>query len=558
MLQADFESREAAGSEAVAPDAPSLTCFLYPGWRPNIRPAPVKRDWMSNSPEAFAYRCLPLNIANTHGWELLSPCTFEACWLGGTGTDQVILRLPEGLPSDLAPVSLFGQGVITFHVQGIFRTPPGWNLWVGGSPNSPKDAIQPLTGVVETDWAPFTFTMNWRFTRADHWVRFEEGEPICFFFPVLRDMVETVQPTFAEIADAPALKAQFEAWSQARNAFHQKMQTAPPQAPADRWQKHYYQGTDVEQKRGAEDHRTKLRVSGFTPPVEPRRWEAEPPPRPAERSADAALRKRDWLLDVIEAHRHLAPEAGAIDRYEGLGAEEFFERFYTQNRPVVLGGEMADWPALKLWTPEHLARTVGAAPIEYQGGRDGDAEFELHKEAHRREAPFDRFIERITRPGAGNDAYMTAYNSRKNIEALQPLRADMRPLGKLLAGDGGGMMWIGPAGTFTPLHHDLTNNLIAQVVGRKQIILSPPSETSRMRNNIHVFSDLVDIQNPVIDAADIHEIQGGRFYEVVLEPGDLLFLPIGWWHQVRALDFSVTLTYTNFRWKNDWSETYPD
>ena len=62
-----------------------LTCFLHPGWQPLIRPAPAKRDWMDGTPESFAYRCLPLNIANAHGWELLNPCAFDACWNGGDG-----------------------------------------------------------------------------------------------------------------------------------------------------------------------------------------------------------------------------------------------------------------------------------------------------------------------------------------------------------------------------------------------------------------------------------------------------------------------------------------
>ena len=73
-------------------------------------------------------------------------------------------------------MSIFGQGVLPFHIQGLFRTPPQWNLWVGGSPNRFKDAIQPLTGIIETDWSPYTFTMNWRFTRPGQWISFEEGQ----------------------------------------------------------------------------------------------------------------------------------------------------------------------------------------------------------------------------------------------------------------------------------------------------------------------------------------------------------------------------------------------
>ena len=106
-------------------------------------------------------------------------------------------------------MSLFGQGMLTFHIEGIFRTPPGWNLWIGGSPNQAKDGIAPLTGVVETDWSPFTFTMNWRFTRPDHWVRFEAREPICFFFPVQRALLEDIKPAMAPIDPSPGCSTDF-------------------------------------------------------------------------------------------------------------------------------------------------------------------------------------------------------------------------------------------------------------------------------------------------------------------------------------------------------------
>ena len=44
--------------------------------------------------------------------------------------------------------------------------------------------------------------------------------------------------------------------------------------------------------------------------------------------------------------------------------------------------------------------------------------------------------------------------------------------------------------------------------------------------------------------------------EVILGPGDLLFLPVGWWHHVTSLDVTVTLTFTNFRWNNDFTPYY--
>lgn len=241
-----------------------LTCYLHPGWKPLIRPAEPTRDWMTNTPESFAYRCLPLNIANSHGWEILSPCAFDACWTGSTGTDGVLIKLAGKNAADMVPVSIFGQGVLTFHIAGLFRTSPGWNLWIGGSPNYLKDSIQALTGMVETDWSPFTFTMNWRFTRPNTWVHFDAGEPVCFFFPVQRGYLDEVRPKYASLESNPELLKQFTEWSETRNSFHAKMANDPPKSASDKWQKHYYRGVDVAGYAHVEDHAAKLRLMPFT------------------------------------------------------------------------------------------------------------------------------------------------------------------------------------------------------------------------------------------------------------------------------------------------------
>jgi hypothetical protein len=242
-----------------------LKCFLYPGWNPRIQAADSRRPWMDAAPESFPYRCLPLAIANAHGWDILSPCGFDAIWNGGPLPEDVSVTVDAGTAPHDAPVALFGQGVLTFHVQGIFRTEPGWNIWVGGPPNGAKDAIAPLSGIVETDWSPYTFTMNWRFTRPGQRIRFEENEPFAFIFPVERKMIEAVEPTFIPIDEAPALKAQFEAWSRSRNAFQADVARNPPKNPSDKWQKLYYRGVDADGVSQVPDHCTKLRLAEFAP-----------------------------------------------------------------------------------------------------------------------------------------------------------------------------------------------------------------------------------------------------------------------------------------------------
>jgi hypothetical protein len=245
--------------------AMDLICYLNAGWDPLIRPAEATREWMDNTQFSFAYRCLPLNIANTHGWEILSPVACDAIWNGGPGMEDLQVRVPPGTDPKLAPVSNFGEGVLTFHINGLFRTPPGWNLWVGGSPNSPKDGIYPLTGVIETDWAPYTFTMNWRLTRRNHAVHFDAGEPICFIFPVQRALLEQIKPRFLPVEAEPQLAAHFAAWNQSRDTFLETLRRERPVKPVDQWQKRYYRGVDMTDQAVVPDHRAKLRLAPFAP-----------------------------------------------------------------------------------------------------------------------------------------------------------------------------------------------------------------------------------------------------------------------------------------------------
>ncbi|TNE38026.1 MAG: cupin-like domain-containing protein [Sphingomonadales bacterium] len=538
-------------------------CYIAPGWAPRIRAASSKRDWMDAAPESFPYRCPPLAIANSHGWEILSPCGFEVSWNGGSAPEDVTIRAAEGVAHEI-PVALFGLGTFTIHVQGLFRTPPGWNLYVSGPPNSAKDGVAPLTGVVETDWSPYSFTMNWRLTRPDHSVRFEENEPIAHIFPVERGVVDKMRARVAPLSDNPELEKGFTNWSRSRDAFQAHVAANPPEKPADKWQKLYYRGLTPEGRCPVADHQGKLHVQEFAnAPAIPETDDAVSPPRSgnqdALRQAQWKIAKYEWLLEALERQRALTATGTSIFRCRDVPPDDFLEHFYALGRPVVLTGLIDGWSALHRWTPQYLRERIGAAMVECQTRRNGNARFELDKEAHAARIPFNAFIDAIS-AAEGNDLYLTAFNSRANGEALAPLEMDIGRIDSLLdhpEGSSGGMIWIGPGGTFTPLHHDLTNNLLVQVAGRKQVILLPPADTPNLHNDVHVFSAISDVFDPALDRVCYPQIDALRKYEIILEPGEALFLPLGWWHQVRSLDFSISMTFTNFRWPNEGYRGHP-
>lgn len=311
------------------------------------QPASPTRQWMDESSQAFAYRCLPLNIANAHGWELLAPVAFSARWDGRAELGGIDIR-SSGEPA-LQPTSVFGHGVLTFHVHGVFRTDPGWNLFATGPVNRPKDGIAALSGVIETDWAPYSFTMNWVFTRPNHWISFSEGEPFCFVFPVQRGVLDRVEPEIHDIADDPALKADLEAWSQERTRFSDRLNVTGSSEQRERWQKRYYRGLTMQDRPGAPDHQGKLRLAEFADrrkPVAPEPETPKPPELPLffrkvvalSRIKHAKLGLRDGDFGFA-ASAHLVPLVAG----EMIEAARHYPIVFTATnppRPVCVLGAM--------------------------------------------------------------------------------------------------------------------------------------------------------------------------------------------------------------------------
>ncbi|KAL2913383.1 hypothetical protein HK105_207144 [Polyrhizophydium stewartii] len=106
-------------------------------------------------------------------------------------------------------------------------------------------------------------------------------------------------------------------------------------------------------------------------------------------------------------------------------------------------------------------------------------------------------------------------------------------------------VWLGPGGTVSPLHTDPHDNLFAQIVGFKRVRMAAPADTPRVYP--HAAASLmantarVDVERP--DAAAFPLFGGVRLAECVVGPGDMLFIPRGWWHHVRSLTSSASVSF---------------
>jgi len=225
-----------------------------------LRTAERSRQWMEDTVDRFAYRCLPVAIANQAGWDILCPVAFSAKWNGKDGLQDIRLKF-DGEPSPLIG-SHFGHGVLTFSPGYLFRTSKAHNLWVKGPTNLFKDGIAPLEGLVETDWAPYSFTMNWKFTRKRHQVRFAAGEPICRIVPYPRHYLRKFEPELVNINENAGLYRQYVDWRESRLAFNEELKEAGSGAAQEKWQRSYMKGQD-QQGQAFAGHETKLQIKPF-------------------------------------------------------------------------------------------------------------------------------------------------------------------------------------------------------------------------------------------------------------------------------------------------------
>ena len=94
-----------------------LDCYKIHEISPQIVPGKGQRDWMDAFPDRHPYRCLPLTMANSTGWEILCPFDVEIVWDGGPMENAILLESkehPDGVNSFAD--SHFRRGLSLIHI----------------------------------------------------------------------------------------------------------------------------------------------------------------------------------------------------------------------------------------------------------------------------------------------------------------------------------------------------------------------------------------------------------------------------------------------------------
>lgn len=218
---------------------------------------------------------------------------------------------------------------------------------------------------------------------------------------------------------------------------------------------------------------------------------------------------------------------------------EAFRLRAARGMPFLIKGVVGRWPIMSL-TPQDLRERFGKVAVRARVGDYVATAF----------AP-DRAMQDMTMA-----EYLDLVES--DTHALPPYLGNLalRELNSLchwpgyLAKSGPARFWIGPARTVTPLHCDYDDNLFAQLWGSKRIFLAPPHHDEFLyatEANALLFASPFDPEAPDFDRFPL--ARQADLVECIVEPGDMLYVPAGWYHQVRALSFSLS--------SNRWSRSPP-
>ncbi|KAF2360712.1 F-box domain [Trinorchestia longiramus] len=220
---------------------------------------------------------------------------------------------------------------------------------------------------------------------------------------------------------------------------------------------------------------------------------------------------------------------------------DFYMNNFMKQEPVKLLGLLDSWPAMKKWSPDYLRQLAGArtVPIEV-GARYTDSDW---SQSTKELITLDRYVTHYMTPhAAGPPGYLAQHQLLDQIPELLDdiLVPDYCHLGqsepRLNA-------WIGPRGTVSPLHYDPDHNILAQVVGYKYVRLYAAAETPRLYPHDDALlcnTSRVDVEG---NTSHFPEFDAALFNDLILAPGDCVYIPPKCWHYVRSLSVSFSVSF---------------
>lgn len=235
----------------------------------------------------------------------------------------------------------------------------------------------------------------------------------------------------------------------------------------------------------------------------------------------------------------LINQSAPIQEISGIDAHTFKKNYIDKGTPVLLKGFAKNWEATKKWNLDFFLSIEKDESILL-------LDKNYIQDSHGfKKASFKDYILKL-KEAKNNEDMVKEYLTTLNVFHYFPhLKEDIdfsfyekhTTFNDISA-------WIGPLGTVSDFHADTANNVYTQIKGRKMFILCAPKFSNNMyRSNKHIYGAIacgVNINH--FDEKRFPKFKKSIFHTVILEPGDVLFIPKKWWHYVQSLEASISIS----------------
>jgi len=241
-----------------------------------------------------------------------------------------------------------------------------------------------------------------------------------------------------------------------------------------------------------------------------------------------------------------------IDRVKTISRKDFADSYFTPLRPLIIEDIAQSWPALKKWTPDFFKQQHGDKQVKVYNESFVEAGDNYMSQA--RSISLKEFIDAIMT--TSQDLRMFLYNIKSGIPELvnDVVFPDLVDgLSKQFI-----FMFFGCKDSVTQMHFDIDMSHVfhTAIFGRKTITLFPFEQGKNLHHYPFTCRSYVDVHQP--DFEEYPGLKDAQGYRFVLEPGETLFIPSGYWHHLvyEEASCAISLRCPSQTWKGKFQGFY--
>lgn len=238
-------------------------------------------------------------------------------------------------------------------------------------------------------------------------------------------------------------------------------------------------------------------------------------------------------------------QLASIDKFEDISSADFQNNYYNPMKPLILTGLAKKWPAYEKWNWDFFKEVVGNTEVGVYNNIKSDAYTPVNKADEYMK--FGEYLDMVKKGPVELRIFLF------NIFQHAPqLVSDFTWPEHLMKGfvKRFPMLFTGGSGSITHMHFDidLSHIMHTQFLGRKRVLLFPHQEQHKIYRkpwevmSFANFEKYFDGDNSKLDLDKFPAVSLAKGYEVILEHGDTLFMPAGYWHHMEYLDSGFAMS----------------